>query len=190
VGTSRSIDADFISPFSWGIGNKPADCQAYALAGVSRAHILLIDTSSTLRVWAEAEAGAKPGGAGAWSGSGAKSSNDLGAPGGAGRGEGEGATTAGQPSPRLPQTRSQASVHDLAHEQQQQQAADRPSTKQLPQGQQGQGVGGAGSFAGYRDPRLLLYLGVAPLPHPSGAGVELSATAVVRPLGLAMDDRI
>ena len=85
---------------------------------------------------------------------------------------------------------SQANVHDLAREQQQQQAADRPSTKQLPQGQQGQGVSGAGSFAGYRDPRLLLYLGVAPLPHPSGAGVELSATAVVRPLGLAMDDRI
>ena len=202
MGSSRPIDtdADFASPFAWGIGNKPADCQAYALAGVSKERILLIDTSSTLRVWAEAEAGTKQGaGAGAGSGSGAKSSDDLGAPGG----REEGGLGAARPTQSqsslltLPQTRSQTSVHELAAlqlQQQQHQAGAAPlkQPSQGQQGQQGQGVGRAGSFAGYRDPSLLRYLGVAPHPHAQGGevAIELSATSVVRPLEFAMDDRI
>ena len=38
-------------PFVWGIGNKPADCEAYRSVGVPNARILLIDVQSNIRVW-------------------------------------------------------------------------------------------------------------------------------------------
>jgi phosphatidate phosphatase PAH1 len=41
-------------PFVWGIGNKPADCEAYRSVGVPIARILLIDVQSNIRVWSHA----------------------------------------------------------------------------------------------------------------------------------------
>lgn len=47
------IPDQFFSPFLFGIGNKVADAIAYKMAGVLEGRILIIDPSSTIRVWAD-----------------------------------------------------------------------------------------------------------------------------------------
>ena len=47
------IPNEFISPFLFGIGNKVADAIAYKMAGVVEGRILIIDTSSTIKVWVD-----------------------------------------------------------------------------------------------------------------------------------------
>jgi len=59
-GAGSGVDSDQqqpTQPFVWGIGNKPADCEAYYSVGVPEGSILLIDTASDIRVWSRAAAG-------------------------------------------------------------------------------------------------------------------------------------
>jgi phosphatidate phosphatase PAH1 len=48
-----SVPHPWCTPFLFGIGNKVADAIAYKLAGVVEGNILIIDPTSTLRVWVD-----------------------------------------------------------------------------------------------------------------------------------------